>query len=44
MALFLSDKEPLEVTVEDLREVLDHYWGDRTARTRQKNTSIMRAF
>jgi hypothetical protein len=37
MALTLADKEPLEVTVEDLRDVID-LWADREARTRAKVT------
>ena len=43
MALTLADKEPLEVTVDDLREVID-LWADREARTRAKVTSVIRAF
>jgi integrase len=39
----LADKKPVEVTTEDLREVVD-LWADRTARTRQKVTSILHAF
>ena len=35
--------EPIEVTVEDLREVID-LWAEREARTRQKVTSVVRAF
>jgi hypothetical protein len=34
---------PLEVTVDDLREVID-LWADREARTRAKVTSVVRAF
>src|SRR5215216_5776080 len=43
MSLTLSDKDPIEVTTEDLRDVLD-LWSTRTARTRAKVTSIVRAF
>jgi integrase/recombinase XerC len=43
MALTLADREPLEVTVEDLRDVID-LWADREARTRAKVTSVVRAF
>jgi integrase/recombinase XerC len=43
MALTLADKDPLEVNVEDLRDVID-LWADREARTRAKVTSIIRAF
>jgi integrase/recombinase XerC len=43
MAITLADKDPLEVTVEDLREVID-LWSERSARTRQKVTSVIRAF
>jgi site-specific recombinase XerD len=43
MALTLADKEPVEVTVEDLRDVID-LWADREARTRAKVTSVVRAF
>ncbi|MEX2210702.1 MAG: tyrosine-type recombinase/integrase [Gaiellaceae bacterium] len=43
MALTLADREPLTVTIEDLREVID-LWADREARTRAKVTSVVRAF
>jgi site-specific recombinase XerC len=43
MALTLADKEPVEVTIEDLRDVID-LWADREARTRAKVTSVVRAF
>jgi integrase/recombinase XerC len=43
MALTLADKDPLEVTVEDLRDVID-LWADREARTRAKVTSVIRSF
>jgi integrase/recombinase XerC len=43
MSLALADKEPLEVSVEDLRDVID-LWADREARTRAKVTSVVRAF
>jgi integrase len=43
MALTLSDREPIEVTTEDLRDVID-LWSARTARTRAKVTSVIRAF
>jgi integrase/recombinase XerC len=43
MALTLADKEPLEVTIDDLRDVID-LWADREARTRAKVTSVIRAF
>jgi integrase len=43
MALTLADKEPLEVDVDDLRDVID-LWADREARTRAKVTSVVRAF
>ena len=43
MALTLADRDPLQVTIEDLREVID-LWADREARTRQKVTSVIRAF
>ncbi len=43
MSLTLADKDPLEVTVDDLRDVID-LWADREARTRAKVTSIVRAF
>jgi hypothetical protein len=44
MALKLAHREPLEVDVEDLRAVIDHFWSDASARTRQKATSVIRAF
>jgi site-specific recombinase XerD len=43
MALTLADREPLDVTVDDLRDVID-LWADREARTRAKVTSIIRSF
>jgi integrase len=43
MALTLADREPLAVTIEDLREVID-LWAEREARTRAKVTSVIRAF
>jgi integrase/recombinase XerD len=43
MALTLADKDPLEITIEDLRDVID-LWADREARTRAKVTSVVRAF
>ena len=43
MALTLADKEPLEVTVNNLRDVID-LWSEREARTRAKVTSVVRAF
>jgi integrase/recombinase XerC len=43
MSLQLAHKEPYEVDIEDLREVID-LWADRTARTRAKVTSVVRAF
>jgi site-specific recombinase XerD len=43
MSLALADREPPDVTVEDLRDVID-LWADREARTRAKVTSVVRAF
>jgi len=43
MSLLLADREPLEVSTEDLREVIDT-WAMRHARTRAKVTSVIRAF
>lgn len=43
MSLTLADKEPEEVTIEDLRLVVD-LWAERAAKTRQKVTSVIRAF
>ena len=43
MSLTLADREPLTVTVDDLRDVID-LWADREARTRGKVTSIIRSF
>src|SRR3954453_18592229 len=43
MSLTLADKDPLEVTIDDLRDVID-LWADREARTRAKVTSVIRAF
>ena len=43
MSLTLADKRPLEVDVDDLRDVID-LWASREPRTRQKVTSVIRAF
>jgi integrase len=43
MSLLLADRDPLEVSTEDLREVIDT-WAMRHARTRAKVTSVIRAF
>jgi integrase/recombinase XerD len=43
MSLTLADKDPIDVTIEDLRDVID-LWAARSARTRQKVTSVIRAF
>lgn len=43
MCLYLDSHELIEVTTEDLREVID-LWRDQTARTRQKVTSVIRSF
>lgn len=43
MSIALADREPLEVTIDDLRDVID-LWADREPRTRAKVTSIVRAF
>jgi site-specific recombinase XerD len=43
MSLTLADRELIEVSTEDLRAVID-LWGDQSARTRQKVTSIVRSF
>lgn len=43
MSLTLSDREPREVTLEDLRGVVD-LWADREPRTRKKITSAIRSF
>jgi site-specific recombinase XerD len=43
MSLLLADREPLEVSTEDIREVIDT-WAMRHARTRAKVTSVIRAF
>ena len=37
MSLTLADKEPIDVSVDDLRDVID-LWGERSPRTRQKVT------
>lgn len=44
MSLFLADKDPLDVTLDDLRELIDHHWGDTSAATRKKVTSYIRSF
>jgi site-specific recombinase XerC len=43
MSLLLADRDPLEVSTEDLREMIDT-WAMRHARTRAKVTSVIRAF
>jgi hypothetical protein len=43
MALTLPDLEPVEVTIEHLRIVVD-LWADREPRTRKKVTSAIRSF
>jgi integrase len=43
MSLAVADRELIEVTTEDLREVID-LWAVQSARTRQKITSIIRMF
>jgi hypothetical protein len=43
MSLALADREVFEVSVDDLRAVID-LWADREPRTRQKVTSVVRAF
>jgi hypothetical protein len=43
MSIMLADKEPIDVSVDDLRDVID-LWGERSPRTRQKVTSVVRAF
>ncbi len=48
LALFFADLElsDLEMPegVERLRELIDHYWGDRSPRTRAKQMSVLRDF
>jgi integrase len=43
MSLMLEDRDPINVSIEDLREVID-LWAGKSARTRQKVTSVVRAF
>ena len=43
MSLTLADRALIEITTEDLRDVID-LWSLRTARTRQKVTSVIRSF
>lgn len=43
MALTLADKEPVDVTIEDLRDVID-LWSMREPATRAKVTSVIRSF
>lgn len=43
MSIALAHRELVEVSIEDLRYVID-LWAMRTARTRQKVTSVVRAF
>lgn len=43
MALTIGDQDPIEVSIEDLRDVID-LWGAKSPRTRQKVTSVIRAF
>lgn len=43
MALTLADRDTIDVSIEDLRKVID-LWADKTSRTRQKVTSVVRSF
>jgi integrase len=43
MSLLLADKQVIEVDIEDLRSVID-LWARKSARTRQKVTSVIRSF
>jgi integrase/recombinase XerC len=43
MSITLADKQPAEVLIDDLRDVIDT-WSMQSARTRQKVTSVIRAF
>lgn len=43
MSLSLDHMDPTEVMIDDLRDVID-LWACRSARTRQKVTSVVRAF
>ncbi|RDI73343.1 Site-specific recombinase XerD [Gaiella occulta] len=43
MALTLGDKQPTDITIEDLRDVID-LWAMREAATRAKITSVIRSF
>jgi integrase len=43
MAVTLGDRDPIDVTIEELRDVID-LWVGRSARTRQKVTSVIRSF
>lgn len=43
MAVYLADKDPLEVTLDDLREFIDIFWADSSAATRKKVTSYIRS-
>lgn len=43
MSLTLADRELIEVSIDDLRMVID-LWAAQSSRTRQKVTSVVRAF
>jgi integrase len=43
MSFLLADKQPIDVSTEDLRETID-LWAKQSARTRQKVTSVIRSF
>jgi site-specific recombinase XerD len=43
MCVALADEQVIEISTEDLREVID-FWAQKSARTRQKVTSVIRAF
>lgn len=43
MSLTLADRELIEVSIDDLRDVID-LWGNRSPQTRRKVTSVIRAF
>jgi integrase len=43
MSLSLADRDPFEVSIDDLRDVID-LWSAQSARTRLKVTSVIRSF
>ncbi|HVJ27451.1 MAG TPA: tyrosine-type recombinase/integrase [Vicinamibacterales bacterium] len=44
MSVALADRKFYEVSTDDLRAIIESFWGKRSAGTRRKVTSVIRAF